>query len=207
VTEVYYLEHINSEAATTLVSELYTEILAGRTGQVTIRALVEPNAILLIGRKESLDIIKELIEKLDRPSPPASKFEIFRLKYVSSVDAETTVRNFFVNRPGTDTNPRSGLGVRVQIIADFRTNSLIVQASPRDMEEVRRLVESLDVADVEEGSAFELKVFKLKNALAETLATVIQSAISGQAATGQQQGGQAQQQVGAGRVRHPAPCN
>ena len=51
VVEVHHLKHINNEAATTLVSELYTEILSERTGQVSIRALGEPNAILLIGRE------------------------------------------------------------------------------------------------------------------------------------------------------------
>ena len=145
--EVYQLEHINSEAATTLVGELYTEILAERTGQVSIRSLGEPNAILLIGREESVAVVKELIQKIDQPSPPSSRFEVFRLKNVSAVDAEQTVRNFFVNRPGFDTTPRSSLGARIQIIGDYRTNSLIVQASPRDMEEVRRLIETLDVEE------------------------------------------------------------
>jgi general secretion pathway protein D len=190
VVEVYHLQHINADAATTIVSELYTEILSERTGLVSIRSLGEPNAILLIGREESVNVVKELIKKLDQPSPPASKFEVFRLKHVSSVNAELTVRNFFVNQPGRDTNPRTGIGTRVQIIADFRTNSLIVQASPRDMEEVRRLVDSIDVED--SPSTAEVRIFQLKNALAETLATVLQSAISGQAAAGgqQQPGGQ-----------------
>lgn len=193
VVEIYQMQHLNGEAAATLVTELYTEILASRQGQVSIRALVEPNAILLIGREESVKVVRELIEKLDQPSPPASKFEVFPLKHVSALDAEQTVRNFFVNRPGTDTNVRTGLGTRVQIVAEFRTNSLIVQASPRDLSEVRRLIESLDVEN--SGSKAELRVFKLKNALAETLATVLQAAISGQPVTGgQQQGGQGQQQ-------------
>lgn len=196
--EIYYLQYVNSEAITMLVSELYTEILSPRQGQVSIRALVEPNAVLLIGRKESLEVVKELIAKLDQPSPPASKFEVFRLKNVSAVDAEQTVRNFFVNRPGFETTVRTGLGTRVQVVADFRTNSLIVQASPRDLEEVRRLIETIDVTSGE--ATAELRIFKLKNALAQDLATVLQSAISGQQAgaqapAGQQQPGQQQQQA------------
>ena len=64
---------------------------------------------------------------------------------MSAIDAERTIRQFFVDRPGQTTNIRTGLDVQVQVIAEFRANSLIVQASPRDMLEIARLVESLDV--------------------------------------------------------------
>lgn len=193
IAEVYQMQHINGEAASTLINEVYTEILSERQGQVSIRPLGEPNAILLIGREESVKVVKDLITKIDQPSPAASKFEVFRLQFVSAVDAEATVRNFFVNRPGTDTNPRTGIGTRVQIISDFRTNALIVQASPRDLEEVRRLIQSIDVEGGE--AKTELRIFKLKNALAQTLATVLQGAITGQSTTGNQQG-QPQNQQG-----------
>ena len=88
LVEVHALRFVNSEAVATLVSELYEEILAPRQGQVSIRALVQPNAILLIGRKESVGVVKDLIVKLDRPMPPTSQFEVIRLKHVSAPDAE-----------------------------------------------------------------------------------------------------------------------
>ncbi|MBC8356432.1 MAG: hypothetical protein H8E66_31010, partial [Planctomycetes bacterium] len=190
VVEVYPLEFVNSEAAAILVSEVYEEILSPRQGQVTIRALVEPNSILLMGREESVNVVKELIDKLDRPIAPTSRFEVIRLKHVSALDAETAVRNFFVNRPGEDTELRAGLGTRVQVIADYRTNTLIVQASPRDLGEVMRLVETMDTEDP--ASTAQVRVFKLKNSMAEDLAEVLQTAIAGDPQAiqqGQQQGG------------------
>ncbi len=192
LVEVHPLEFVNSQAVTTLVTELYEEILSPRQGQVTIRALVEPNAILLIGREESVGVVKDLIQKLDRPMAPASQFQVLRLKHLSAIDAETAVRNFFVERPGQGTDLRSGLGTRVQVIADYRTNTLIVQASPRDLGEVKRLIESIDTEDP--ASTAEVRVFKLRNAMAEDLATVLQAAIAGET---QQQGQQGQQQGGA----------
>ncbi|MDA1051620.1 MAG: hypothetical protein O3C40_14220 [Planctomycetota bacterium] len=193
LVEVHALRFVNSEAVATLVSELYEEILAPRQGQVSIRALVQPNAILLIGRKESVGVVKDLIVKLDRPMPPTSQFEVIRLKHVSAPDAETAVRNFFVNQPGTNTEQRPGLGTRVQVIADFRTNILIVQASPRDLAEVKRLIESIDTEDP--AATAQVRVFKLKNSMAEDLAEVLQAAIAGDA---QQTGQQGQQQGAAG---------
>lgn len=195
LVEVYPLEFVNSEAVTALVTELYEEILSPRQGPVSMRALVEPNAVLLIGREESVAVVKDLIGKLDRPTAPSSQFEVIRLRFISALDAETAVRNFFVNRPGTDTETRPGLGTRVQVIADYRTNTLIVQASPRDLAEVKRLIESIDTEDP--ASTAQVRVFKLKNAMAEDLAEVLQAAIAGDA----QQTGQAGQQQGGGQTQ------
>lgn len=197
VVDVYTLKHVNGESLVTLITELYTEILSARQGQVSVRALVDPNAVLLIGRKESVAVVKELIAKLDQPSDPSFQFKIFKLKYMAAVDAETAVRNFFVAHPGTDTQPLTGLGTQVRILADYRSNSLIVQASPRDLLEVKRMIEGIDVEDHETSAV--IRVFRLKNALAGDLAQVIQGAITGQSATSGQAGqiGQTGMQGGA----------
>jgi type II secretion system protein D len=180
--DIYTLKHVNGESLVTLLNELYTEVLSARQGQVSIRALGEPNAILLIGRKESVTVVRELIDKLDQPTDPSYQFQIFPLKHISAVDAETAVRNFFVTRPGDDTEPRTALGTQVRVLADYRSNSLIVQASPRDLLEVKRLIEGIDVEDSTTSAV--IRVFRLKNALADDLRNVIQGAITGQT-TGQ----------------------
>ena len=137
IVEVHHLKHIDNEAAVTLVTELYDEILSARQGQVSIRALVEPNAILLIGRKESVEEVIKLIEKLDQPD--TGDFTIIRLKNISALDAEVTVRGFFVTRPGQDDNPRLGLGTQVKIIADYLAKSAVwSRASMRTVARPRR---------------------------------------------------------------------
>jgi type II secretion system protein D len=186
--EIYMLKNADSIALGTLVRELYTQVLAPRQGTVSITSLGQPNALLLIGRREAIGGLTELLDKLDQPLDPSSQLRVFRLLNASAVDAETTVRNFFVERPGNDENPRTGLGVRVKVTADYRTNSLIVQASPRDMTEVAKLIEEIDVESTDAQN--EMRVFSLKNSIAEDLEPVLQAAISGQAANQQgQQGG------------------
>ncbi|WP_153555232.1 secretin N-terminal domain-containing protein [Roseimaritima sediminicola] len=173
---VYPLEHVNSGAIEALLSQLYEEVLSARQGDVSITSLDKPNALLLIGRPEAVNAAKELIGKLDQPVPPATQLRVFRLEHASALDAEEKVTEFFVDSPGSD-ELRPGLGVRARVVSDYRTNSLIVQAAPRDLLEVAKLVQDLDVADIPAQS--ELRIIPLRNALAEDLVEVIRDTISG----------------------------
>jgi general secretion pathway protein D len=66
----------------------------------------------------------------------------------------------------------------VNVVADYRSNQLIIQASARDMDEVRRLIERIDVET--SGATNELRIFRLKNALASDVAPVLQDALNWQ---------------------------
>jgi len=176
--EVLVLQNANSNAVAEVVNELYEQVLAPRQGQVSISALDNPNALLLIGRREAVMGVIELVKKLDIPAQPDAQLRVLRLKHASALNAEELVRQFFVDRPGTNTDPRPGLGTRARVVADYRTNSLIVSASPRDLAEVARLVEQIDVESIPAEN--ELRVFKLRNALATDLQSVLQAAITGE---------------------------
>ncbi|MFM7846702.1 MAG: secretin N-terminal domain-containing protein, partial [Planctomycetota bacterium] len=225
VIQVYPLKHTNNQALADLLLQVYDQILSTRQGRVTILPLVKPNSILLIGREESVKTIVELIQKLDQPVSPSAMMKVFPLRNMAAADAELTVRNFFtgVRTGGAATggaaggvaplgvgggagfgaggaNAAQGLGTRVVVVADYRSNSLIVQASPRDLTEVAKLIKEIDV----EVSPFtaELRVFKLKNTLAQDTATVLTAAIRGQATAGGAGAG-AGGQVGAGQFGQP----
>jgi general secretion pathway protein D len=180
--KVVMLKHVDSLALGTTLGNLFRDNFAARQGNVNITGLGQPNAILLIGREEAMVSVMELIEKLDQPLDPSSQLKVFKLIHQSAIDAQTLVRDFFVNRPGSDTTQRQLLGVRVSVVADYRTNSLIIQASPRDLQEVSRMIEELDVPSTQ--SEVEVRVFPLRNALADDLQPVLQSAINPPAATG-----------------------
>lgn len=186
VIEVYPLKHISSEAMDDVVSSLYEDELAPRQGRVSITPLVHPNALLIIGRAESVKSVIDLVTRLDQPSSPTSQFEVFRLRYATAATAATTLNSTFGSF-GT------GLGVRVRATADARTNALIVQAGPRDLLEVKKLLKQLDVAG--SSAVSELRMFRLRYASAIDVAQVLNAAMqrTGQTAQGgmqpQQQGG------------------
>jgi general secretion pathway protein D len=179
--QVVQLQHVDSTALAALLKQIYDDVLSARQGQVSVTALDTPNALLLIGRTEAIGGVMDLIKKLDVASDESSRLRVYRLQHASASDAEETIRDFFVAKPGEDDDDRPGLGTRVRVEADYRTNSLIVQASPRDLEEVSKLIKDLDVLETPAES--QLKVIPLSNASAETLAEVITEAIAGEGAS------------------------
>ncbi len=168
--EVYPLKHVGSDALAPMLNLIQKDLLAGRPGRVTITSLSTPNALLLIGWGDAINSVKELIDKLDQPVDPNTQVRVFRLKYAVAAATSTTVQEFF--------GKRTGLGPKIIVTPDARSNALIVQASPRDMGEVELLITRLDTARGEAVS--QVRVFKLKNSLAPNLATTLQAAIDTQ---------------------------
>jgi general secretion pathway protein D len=191
--EIYPLRFVSGQTLYNLVQSIYDQTLATRQGRVSITPLVKPNSLLLIGRDEAVQSVIDLIKRLDQPVNPASLFQVFPIKHASATAAQQTVNQFFATR--------GGLGGNALVVADFRSNSLIVQASPRDLQEVDALLKKIDVPS--SSAVNELRIFPLKNSVAEELATVLQNAISiqGQQNARGQQNGQQQQQGAAGAAQ------
>ncbi|HTQ38122.1 MAG TPA: secretin N-terminal domain-containing protein [Pirellulales bacterium] len=182
--EIYPLKFVNGQTLYNLIQSIYSQTLAVRQGPVSITPLVKPNSLLLIGRDEAVQSVIDLIKRLDQPVNPSALFQVFPLKHASATAAQQTVNQFFV--------ARGGLGGTASVVADFRSNSLIVQASPRDLQEVEALLKKLDTNS--SPAVNELRIFPLKNSVAEELAQVLETAINPQAqgagARGQQNGQQ-----------------
>ena len=85
---VYLLKHVNNIALSELIAQIYTTVFGSWQSPVSITPLDKPNALLLIGREESVDSVISLIEKLDQPVAPSTQLKVFRLKPVSAIDAE-----------------------------------------------------------------------------------------------------------------------
>jgi type II secretion system protein D len=198
---VHPLKHVGNDQLAPLITTVYDQVLSVRQGRVSITALVKPNALLLIGRKENVDSVIELVNKLDQPVDPATQLETFQLKYASAAAALQILREFYgsavqvTQQQPTATGGRAALGTKVHVVVDYRTNTLFVQASPRDMAEVRHLVEKLDTAKM--AAVNQVRVVRLNNSVASELAGIVQLAIAGPAQQPQYrttQGGQQQQQ-------------
>jgi len=199
------LEHVNSEALAALLTTVYEQLteIRGTTqqSQAAIIPVVRPNAILIIASKAVAGEIGELAIDLDQPIDPLTEFQVFPLKHaIASQVVETLTTLYPEQQQQGQQQPAGGLSARIRAVADVRTNSVIVQASPRDLKEVAALIRKID-RDASPAVS-RMKVFPLKNAIADELVEVInesiQSVLSPAQTTGAQgggQGGQATQQL------------
>lgn len=165
--EVVMLKHANSEQIGQVIEDTQEDLLGARQGRAQVTALAKPNAMLIIGWGEAVKALKELIEKLDQPVLPETQFEVIRLRYAQAADLQENIQDFF--------NDRGDLGPVIQSTIDARTNALVVHASPRDLEEVKRLVESLDTPKSE--MVQRARVFPIQNSLAADIADTLEAAI------------------------------
>lgn len=175
------LRHVNSTALAELLNGVYEDLvklraIQGQEQKIKIIPLVKPNALLILAPDTDMPSILKLAEELDQPVDPTTEFGVFQLKSASASQVATTIREFY--------NERGGLGTRVVVSPNIRTNSVIVQAQPRDMQEVAALIKKIDLDQSQAVS--RVKIFPLKNAiaadLAETLNSTLQSVLNPAAA-------------------------
>ena len=141
----------------------------------------------------------QFIQRLHQPIVPTARFEVFPLKHANSAEAKTLIDGFLgqaaatggTSTGGSSSGSSSGSGTaanaqlptlepRALIVADPRTNSLIVSASPRDIAEVAALIARIDTP----GASAELKVFTIANGDAQALADTLRTLFSVPAQSG-----------------------
>lgn len=183
------LENVDSEALATLLEEVYTQLAtlreqASGSNRKTASFLpvVQPNALLIISSEVERESILDLAASLDAPTSPDLEFEVFPLKSAIASQVVASLTTFYEERPG--------LGTSLRTFADVRTNSVVVQARPNELKEVRKLISRID-QDTPAATSM-MRVIRLKNAVAEELSNTINQAIQAVISPPQQTtGGQA----------------
>ncbi len=177
------LNNIASEEIAETVQEIYDANFAPSQGQAFVRPLRSPNALYVFGTKEAIDSVRSIVQKIDSDAPPRSDvdgpFATFRLQHISAVDAKIRLDGYFgqAGNGGGDNRIPSD---PVTTVADFRSNVLIVRGAKQYLDQAEKLIRAIDVDDG--GSTDVVRIFQLKNTLAEEIAPVLQDAISGQQA-------------------------
>ncbi len=166
------LKHINSESLAELLAGVYERLgaLAGpaSAGQgVSVMPVVKPNAVLIVASQADMPSILELADVLDQPADPRSQFQVFHLKYAAAAQVLILLEKLY--------EQRAGLAARIETVVDERTNSIVARGSPSDLAEVAALIKRIDLDESQ--SVSQMKLFPLKNAVAEELADVITTAI------------------------------
>jgi type II secretion system protein D len=209
------LRHISSESLATLLTSVYDRLSGARNSAtqqsqaISVFPISRPNALLIVASNADIEGVFALIDELDRRTDPMQEFKVFRLKYavpsqiVDKVEAMFPAPTAQAPAAGAANQNQNAVSLvpRVRIIDDLRTNSVIVQARPRDMAEVASLIEQLDRDSSDVTQA--IKIFPLTSAVADEVAFTLSSSIqnvlgparaTAAPTTGQQGPGGAQQQ-------------
>ena len=134
-----------------------------------LEALTDPNAILLTDTRANVDRILEIARAFDSETPEEA--QVIRFAYADAA----TVGNAIVEVLGT-----SGTGARLSV--DPSSNLLLVRGTQEDIDEIRELARSLDVAPrLPPQEAITTTVFRLQYGDAAIVAAIIQGTLGGAA--------------------------
>jgi general secretion pathway protein D len=171
-TRVFTLTH---QSAAQLVPTLRPLVAPNNT----ITALQSSNTLIITDYASNLERLAGIIAAIDQPEDAGAAMIV--LRHASALDAARTINNLFASAPqsvqtlqGTDPTQR------ISVIADARSNSLLVRAAdPARLAQIRKFAAMLDSPT---SAAGNVHVVYLKNAEATTLAATLRGIYSGTAA-------------------------
>jgi type II secretion system protein D len=145
---------------------------ATAAGPVVLIPWPRLNSILVAAPQARIKYVITEIGKLDRPQVPAAGPTYFPLKKASASRVQTLLTNFFATRYPSE--PTTANQIRFQI--DDSTNTVIVQASPADLEEIRNLIDRID--STVSSAVNDLRIVTMRYALADELSNLIIQAVA-----------------------------
>ena len=176
------LQNVQSAAIAESLQELYDANYAAGNGKATITALESPNALLVVGQPDAVEVVRKLVQTIDVDlgAKADSDFRTFKLQYIAAADAKVRIDAYFGQAADQGSGENQLPSSPVTTIVDFRSNSLIVRGAPQLIERAAQLLAELDVNDT--AAVNVVRVFPLRNTLASDMALVLQDAINGQQA-------------------------
>ncbi len=172
ITQIFTLRYENPN---NMVAVLRPLISANNT----INASPGSSSLVITDYAENLQRIAKIIAALDQPA--ASEVEVIALEHVVASDVASVVQRMADGGPIVNVPGIAAGGGATTVVADPRTNSLIVRtATPTRMAATKALVAKLDRPATGGGmpGAPGMWVVHLKNADAAKLATVLRAAFA-----------------------------
>jgi general secretion pathway protein D len=180
VTLVYPLKNINPDDM-----QRYLQEILGKGA--TLVVYPETNSIVLTDSGLNLRRIISVLKSIDTPGTQP-KLESIPINYASSKDISKLIEEILDAQAGGSSRRSSGSsslqkvrkiqggGVITKIVPDDRTNSLVVLANGKGIEQLRSLVLKLDSPNVTNSGNVHL--YYVKNALAKDLAATLNGLLS-----------------------------
>jgi general secretion pathway protein D len=169
------------------IRSAYSQILANRASELTME-VESANSVIVVAFAPTVYALKQIVEVMDVPQVAATmKFEMLGLKNAVAEEIQPIITDLVKGegqaagqqgRPRVNPGEAGGAGVEKpdpKIIADPRTNALIVYAVESDLNQIKRLVSALDT-EVKDPTG-NIRIYFLKNTDAEDLESTLTDVI------------------------------
>ena len=153
----------------TLFAQRVPRIKGQSVEPITVVADAWANALIVGASPEDMPMVSSLIERLDSGKTEAgAEIEIMPLRKADARRVAETVQGLY--RDGAST------AAPVAVNVDDRLNALVVSAGEADRKRIAELVKKLDTDAVARVS--EIRILPLKNARADSMATILNTALN-----------------------------
>lgn len=103
------------------------------------------NSILIGGDKSGRLRLRALVAHLDTPLEDGGDSQVRYLRYADAEELATKLQQHFSQQSADGAAPSAQSGANVSVWADPQTNSLVVNAPPKMMRSLMRIVDKLDI--------------------------------------------------------------
>lgn len=165
VTRVIWLENTNPNDLIPALRPLMPQF-------AHMVAIAGTNALIVSDRAANIYQLENIIRNLDGTGQ--NDIEAINLQSSQAEEIITQLEAMSATGASKDFN-----GARIRIIADNRTNRILVKGDPETRKRIRHMIEMLDVPSADRLGG--LKVFRLKYASAKNLSEILQGLVTGQA--------------------------
>lgn len=139
-----------------------------------LAAYAATNSLIITDRSSNIQRLATIIKRIDRPDN--EEIEVVRLDHASAADIVRTLTSLQSNNIGGQQGPGA-----IQLVADERTNSVLISGDQAVRVRIRGLIAHLDTP-IESGG--NTRVVYLKFANAEDMVGILQGVSQGQAKVG-----------------------
>lgn len=165
VTRVLWLENTNPNDLIPALRPLMPQF-------AHLAAVPGTNALIVSDRANNIYQLETIIRNLDGTGQ--NDMEAVSLQSSQAEEMIELIESMTATGAAKDVR-----GSRVRVIADTRTNRIIIKGDPTTRKRLRQMIETLDVPAADRLGG--LKVFRLKYASAKNLAEILQGLVTGQA--------------------------
>ncbi len=165
VTRVIWLENTNPNDLIPALRPLMPQF-------AHMAAIAGTNALIVSDRAANIYQLENIIRNLDGTGQ--NDIEAISLQSSQAEEIITQLEAMSATGASKDFN-----GARIRIIADNRTNRILVKGDLETRKRIRHMIEMLDVPSADRLGG--LKVFRLKYASAKNLSEILQGLVTGQA--------------------------